>query len=523
MKKLLVVGIIILLVGMSIPSTGINVEKSIASSNGNILYVGGSGPGNYSKIQDAIDNASDGDIVYVYNGTYDEGLSLSKTINLTGENNNITIINGYIEISADNVVINGFTIKQDIKFDAIFLQSNNNRIYSNIIKDVSRFGIYIKNSLNNSIQGNIIKNGYSKGIALEKANYNIITGNTIVNFRAGIHISDIHYCLISNNTISTNHYDGVGIGISDSSANDFFGNTISNNEKGISSFNADSKIYHNNFINNTFHAKLIFGEDTWDNGYPIGGNYWDDYEGKDCFYGEDQNLNGSDGIGDDIYQNFEKDISDRYPFIHPNGWNDNQPPLVESLSGPEYGKSGTHSFNAGVFDPDQDLCYIKFNWGDGSYSGWLGPVANENLIETEHSFLEGIYHLKVKARDEFGNESNWSDSLVIHIEDIAPDIKIIKPGRGLYIMNKKIVPRIIRRTMIIGPINITIDGVDDSGIDKVEFYIDNQLKTIDNTSPYSCLWGKDRLKIFHIHVIKIVAYDNAGNFAFDQMIVRRFL
>ena len=39
-------------------------------SNDNTLYVGGSGEGNYTKIQDAIDDASDGDIVFVYNGTY---------------------------------------------------------------------------------------------------------------------------------------------------------------------------------------------------------------------------------------------------------------------------------------------------------------------------------------------------------------------------------------------------------------------------------------------------------------------
>ena len=39
--------------------------KSVKVS-GNTLYVGGSGPGNYTRIQDAIDNASDGDTVFVY-------------------------------------------------------------------------------------------------------------------------------------------------------------------------------------------------------------------------------------------------------------------------------------------------------------------------------------------------------------------------------------------------------------------------------------------------------------------------
>ena len=47
-------------------------KPSLATSSGNWLYVGGSGPGNYSVIQDAVDNASDGDTVYVYHGIYSD-------------------------------------------------------------------------------------------------------------------------------------------------------------------------------------------------------------------------------------------------------------------------------------------------------------------------------------------------------------------------------------------------------------------------------------------------------------------
>ena len=76
MKKLLVVGIILLLVGVSIPSTGRVMEQpSTVSSDGNTLYVGGSGEGNYTRIQDAINDASDGDTVffmrYLTNESYD--------------------------------------------------------------------------------------------------------------------------------------------------------------------------------------------------------------------------------------------------------------------------------------------------------------------------------------------------------------------------------------------------------------------------------------------------------------------
>jgi len=48
--------------------------------NENTLYVGGIGNGNYSKIQDAIDNASVGDTVFVFNGTYNESVFIHITL-----------------------------------------------------------------------------------------------------------------------------------------------------------------------------------------------------------------------------------------------------------------------------------------------------------------------------------------------------------------------------------------------------------------------------------------------------------
>ncbi|RLF45340.1 MAG: hypothetical protein DRN29_06910, partial [Thermoplasmata archaeon] len=77
----------------------ISAENEILSSNdlnGNILYVGGSGTGNYSRIQDAIDDANDGDTIFVYSNSspYYEHIIINKSINLVGENKNTTIIDG---------------------------------------------------------------------------------------------------------------------------------------------------------------------------------------------------------------------------------------------------------------------------------------------------------------------------------------------------------------------------------------------------------------------------------------------
>ena len=66
---LVILSVVALLAGMCvIPSTvSVTVEQSsISTLYGNVLYVGGTGPKNYTKIQNAIDNASNGDTVFVF-------------------------------------------------------------------------------------------------------------------------------------------------------------------------------------------------------------------------------------------------------------------------------------------------------------------------------------------------------------------------------------------------------------------------------------------------------------------------
>jgi len=141
-KKGLVVAVILLFIGVSvIPSTGTTVVKKFTIPSfydGNTLYVGGNGPGNYSKIQDAIDNASDGDTVFVYSGTYYENLEVNKSINLIGEDKDITIINGseyrILWIDASFIKINGFTLEnaKDNYFDEAIVFGRIKRHIENI-------------------------------------------------------------------------------------------------------------------------------------------------------------------------------------------------------------------------------------------------------------------------------------------------------------------------------------------------------------------------------------------------------
>jgi nitrous oxidase accessory protein NosD len=55
---------------------------------------------------------------------------------------------------------------------------------------------------------------------------------------------------------------------------------------------------------------------TWDDGYPSGGNYWSNYTGIDEYSGPSQNETGSDGIGDTPYV-IDENNTDRYPLMAP--------------------------------------------------------------------------------------------------------------------------------------------------------------------------------------------------------------
>ena len=123
-QKCLAVGIILLFIGTAIiPSNGQITEKSSQpTSRGHWLYVGGSGPGNYSRIQDAINDSTDGDTVFVYDESspYYQNILIDKSIRVIGEDKNTTTIigtgtgdyNGSVLISANKAFFGGFTIEQ---------------------------------------------------------------------------------------------------------------------------------------------------------------------------------------------------------------------------------------------------------------------------------------------------------------------------------------------------------------------------------------------------------------------------
>ena len=295
-KKIIGIIICILLIGTVLPVSGTLIIDETTSSNvsGNTLYVGGSGEGNYTKIQDAIDNASDGDTVFVYNDSspYYENIIIDKPISLVGEEKNTTIIDGNgventVFITDNNISISKFTIRNSNDSSTyryagirvthkeyggnentimnnilvgnghgIFITGHRNTVYNNIVISNKVEGIFINSGDGNAVFGNKVTNNGNRGVVISWASDNNITGNTIINNLVGIRIENSENTLVNLNTIFDNEYHGIDQTRSCNST--FCENYIVDNKKGYGFWltrSCNNNIFRNYIAQTNFSIK----------------------------------------------------------------------------------------------------------------------------------------------------------------------------------------------------------------------------------------------------------------------------
>ncbi|UCD13665.1 MAG: right-handed parallel beta-helix repeat-containing protein, partial [Thermoplasmatales archaeon] len=258
--------IIFLIIGAAVSTSSSNhIDKNISIIDGNMFYVGGSGPGNYSKIQDAIDNASNNDTVFVYDDMspyYENIMIIEQSINLIGENRETTIIDGgeqlsVVTIQADGVTISGFTIQNSGVLwinHGIDLHSSYNIISDNIITNNNvGIGLYTISTYIadfNNITNNIIEKNDGYGVKLYGSSYNTISDNTIAsNNGNGVYLDESFNNVISSNVISDNN--GGLIISSPSNYNNASDNVFTNDGVIITYLN------QNTILNNLVNGKPI--------------------------------------------------------------------------------------------------------------------------------------------------------------------------------------------------------------------------------------------------------------------------
>jgi parallel beta-helix repeat protein len=201
-------------------------------------------------------------------------------------------VNFYQDIDASNE-INGHPI-------VYWINQNNRQVSTDAsyVALVDSSNIEVR-SLHLAENGQAITLVNSASNHIEKCN---ITSNSYY----GIAIINSSCNTISNNTIARN--EGSGITLVSSTGNIVTNNTIKNNYTGIYlQTSNENNIHHNNFINNTRQAASGNSQNTWDDDYPAGGNYWNNYQGTDT---------NNDGIGDTPYT-IDKDNQDKYPLMTP--------------------------------------------------------------------------------------------------------------------------------------------------------------------------------------------------------------
>jgi parallel beta-helix repeat protein len=225
-----------------IPTTAQDIGNSSQSTlMGQWLYVGGSGPENYTKIQDAIDNASDSDTVYVHNGTYFENINITKPLTLMGEQQYTTIIDGcqrgnVITVESNNVTISGFTLKNGTDntiWERWAIQIQKGIGPASHLKNISlaqcvitenRGGILFQNVIDGKIQNCTILDNSKVSIEIRHRSDNILientaiyhNGETISNnsfYSGGIRIDGNEYFCSNLALMNCKIYENIGIGL----------------------------------------------------------------------------------------------------------------------------------------------------------------------------------------------------------------------------------------------------------------------------------------------------------------------
>ncbi|MCD6410948.1 MAG: hypothetical protein J7L20_00765 [Thermoplasmata archaeon] len=119
---------------------------------------------------------------------------------------------------------------------------------------------------------------------------------------------------------------------------------------------------------------------------------------------------------------------------------------------------------------------------------------------------------KSRCYDSLAPEFQTYDTIVELAKNRKkPLVRIERPRNYLYLFDREIVPSKI--PIVIGSITVTAHVLDEEGIERVEFYVDNALKMTVVSPPYLWLW--DEFAIGR-HEIKVIAYDIEGKVAGDE-------
>lgn len=273
----------------------------------------------------------------------------------------------------------------------IFYYSENNTVINCTFHD-NFDPITIFRSNNNTFSRSEVRdNPNDAGMIIEDSQENQILNSTFVNNKYGI----VLRIGASNNTITHNRVRNHSMFGVEAEAGSF-----------------SNLIFYNDFVNNSVSGRdTSGGSNYWDNGYPSGGNFWDDYSGVDNFSGPNQDQPGSDGIGDSWYAVAPSGI-DHYPIMEPLfPTAENKPPEITGMSIlPPLQESGL-DVNISAYIMDDDLvmdAHLEVRLPDTTTTNESMMLEGLSTYYLNATYSQpGTYHFNVSAID---SEGLWNSS-----------------------------------------------------------------------------------------------------------------
>jgi parallel beta-helix repeat protein len=293
------------IIGNNVTSNNaIGIELDRSSTNNIITqnYVANNKDGGVGMYYGSTNTTILGNYVTLNNGT-----GILTTYSSTGctISNNTIAYNRWTGIGTP-----GYGIDALDQYTTITGNNITGNVASGIRVGASNISVIGNSLLNNDIGVAVV------GVYSPNQNENI-TGNTITsNINYGIYISGYQTGITINQNLISNCSNGIWLDPY-TNTNTIIGNVMSfNNAYGLVLSSASGNtVYHNSFMNNTVQAATNVAN-TWDNGYPSGGNYWSDCNCNDTLSGPAQNAPGADGIGDTPYLVDASGLNkDRYPLL----------------------------------------------------------------------------------------------------------------------------------------------------------------------------------------------------------------
>ncbi len=299
---------------------------------------------------------------------------------MIGHSSRNTITNNGMSSDPTNIFLfysDNHTIANNTANSISLASAKYNTIEDNELTGDDYYAMYVKSSDNNTIAKNRVYNNRN-GIWMDSSDGNNITGNNIFS------------------------HTGYGIYMYYGHENSITENTITDNEWGIYTWSSyDNAIYHNNFINNT-NQSVDGGTNSWDDGYPSGGNYWSDYAGVDNCSGPSQDVcPDPDGIGDTPYPSLAAGL-DGFPLMEPLPLEvptpENQRPVCEIVHPVEHERiHETHTISGTASDEDGTIVKVEIRIDNGSWiqvnwnTSWSYEWDTTNVSNGEYTIYARSY------------------------------------------------------------------------------------------------------------------------------------